>query len=130
MRAGRGAAVGVITEGVDVHAALGVGIVASDVPGDGGGSRLGGLLEDDGTRDLGVTTDDADCSLPHQQLCDREGKLGHVKVTWTRSLIRSRQSSRPTRVPRGGWPSRWINEAGVGGCRPCNVLNPAQRGAS
>ena len=29
---GRGAAVGVVTEGVDVHAALSVGVVAGDVP--------------------------------------------------------------------------------------------------
>jgi len=33
--AGRSAAVGVVTELVDVHASLSIGIVASDVPGDG-----------------------------------------------------------------------------------------------
>ena len=60
MRAGGGAAVGVVTKGVDVHATLGVGIVARQVPRDSGGSRLGGLLEGNGTRDLGVTTDDSD----------------------------------------------------------------------
>lgn len=60
MGAGRGAAVGVVAKGVNVHAALGVGVVAGDVPGDGGGSRLGRLLEDDGARDLGVTADDRD----------------------------------------------------------------------
>ena len=60
VRTGRGAAVGVVTKGVDVHAALGVGVVAGDVPGDLGGSGLGLLLEDDGPGDLGVTTDDAD----------------------------------------------------------------------
>lgn len=59
VRAGRRAAVGVVTEGVDVEAALGVGVVASDIPRDGGGSRLGLLHEGDGTGDLGVTTDDS-----------------------------------------------------------------------
>jgi hypothetical protein len=57
--ASRGAAVGVVTEGVDVEAALSVGVVAGDVVGDGGGLRLGGLLEDDGAGDVGVTTENS-----------------------------------------------------------------------
>lgn len=61
MRAGRRAAVGVVTKGVDVEATLGVGVVASDVPGDGGGSRLRLLHKGDGAGDLGVTTDDSNC---------------------------------------------------------------------
>ena len=61
MRAGRGAAVGVVAKGVDVEAALRVGVVARDVPGDLGGSGLGLLLEDDMASDLGVTTDDSNC---------------------------------------------------------------------
>lgn len=60
MRAGRGAAVGVVTELVDVESTLSVGVVAGDVPGDGGGGVLGGLLKGDGTVDLGVTTEDSD----------------------------------------------------------------------
>ena len=60
VRTGAGAAVGVVTEGVDVHAALGVGIVASDVPGDLGLGGLRGLLEGDGALDVGVTTDNSD----------------------------------------------------------------------
>ena len=64
VRAGRGAAVGVVTEGVDVETALGVGVVASDVVGDGGGRGLGLLLKDNGTGDLGVTTEDGNCSGP------------------------------------------------------------------
>lgn len=55
MRAGRSAAVGVVTELVDVHASVGVGIVAGDVVADGGWRGLGGLFEGDGTLDVGVT---------------------------------------------------------------------------
>ena len=79
MRAGRGAAVGVVTEGVDVEATLGVGVLAADVPGDGGRRRLGVLLEDDGTRDLRVPADDSDYVL----------KLG------VSNLLRRLGSSRP-----------------------------------
>ena len=60
VRTSAGAAVGIVTEGVDVHAALGVGIVAGDVPGDLGLGGLGGLLEGDGALDVGVTTDNSD----------------------------------------------------------------------
>ena len=69
VRAGRGAAVGVVTKGVDVEAPLGVGVVAGDVPGDSGRGRLGVLLEDDGARDLGVATDNADCEVPMLASC-------------------------------------------------------------
>lgn len=61
MRAGTGAAVGVVTELVDVHAALGGGIVAFDIVGDGGGAGLGRLFEGDGAADGGVTTEDCNC---------------------------------------------------------------------
>jgi len=61
VRTSAGAAVGVVTEGVDVHAALGIGIVAGDVPGDGGLGALGGLVEGDGALDVGVTTENSDC---------------------------------------------------------------------
>jgi hypothetical protein len=57
MWASGGAAVGVVTELVNVDSALGVGVVASEVPGDGGGGVLISLLEGDGAGDLGVTTD-------------------------------------------------------------------------
>lgn len=63
MRARAGAAVGVIAELVDVETALGVGIVALEVVGDGGGAGLGGLLEGHGAADLGVTTEDGDCRV-------------------------------------------------------------------
>jgi|SRR5687767_2904628 hypothetical protein len=63
VRASGGAAVGVVTEGVDVEAALRVGVVSGNVPRDGGGGVLVGLLEGHGAGDLGVTTEDADCML-------------------------------------------------------------------
>lgn len=61
VRAGGGAAVGVVTELVDMETTLGVGVVAGDVPGDGGEGVGIGLLEGDSAGDLGVTTDDSDC---------------------------------------------------------------------
>lgn len=59
VRAGRSAAVGVVAKSVNVDATLGIGIMASDIPGDGGRAVLGLLLEDDGAGDFGVTTDDS-----------------------------------------------------------------------
>lgn len=59
MRTGRGTAVGVVTELVDVEGTLSVGVVAGDVPGDAGGGVLVGLLEGDGTADLRVTAEDS-----------------------------------------------------------------------
>jgi hypothetical protein len=41
VRASRSATVGVVTELMDVHASLGVGVMAGDVEGDGGGRGLG-----------------------------------------------------------------------------------------
>jgi hypothetical protein len=62
VRPGRGAPVGVVTELVDVHAALGVGVVASDVPRDSGRGGLGSLLEGHGAGDVGVATEDRNCA--------------------------------------------------------------------
>jgi hypothetical protein len=59
VRTSGGASVGVVTELVDVEATLGIGVVALDVPGDGGGRVLVGLLEGDSAGDLRVTTDDS-----------------------------------------------------------------------
>ena len=58
MGASGSAAVGVVTERVNVHATLGRRVVTGNIPGDGGRGRLRLLLESDGTSDLGVTTDD------------------------------------------------------------------------
>lgn len=63
VRSGRGAAVGVVAEGVDVHTTLSVGVVAGDVPCDGGLRVLVGLLEGDGSLDVGVSTDDSDYKM-------------------------------------------------------------------
>jgi len=57
---GGSAAVGVVTELVDVHATLGARVVAGDVPRDGGGGGLGGLLERDGSLDVRVSSEDGD----------------------------------------------------------------------
>lgn len=54
------AAVGVVTESMDVHATLSVGVVAGDVPCDGGVGVLVRLLKGDGTLDVGVSTEDSD----------------------------------------------------------------------
>ncbi len=61
MRPGAGAAVGVIAKGMNVHATLGVAVVASDVPGDCGRAGVGGLLKGDSAGNFGVTSDDSDC---------------------------------------------------------------------
>ena len=57
------AAIGVVAEGVDVHAALGVGIVALDVVGDCCLGALGGLFESYCALDIGVSTENGDCDL-------------------------------------------------------------------
>lgn len=71
---GAGAAVGVVAELVDVHAALGGGVVAGDVVGDGRVGGLGGLLEGHGSTDFGVTADHCDCGEKDgQQLLTQSG---------------------------------------------------------
>jgi hypothetical protein len=61
VRASGGAAVGVVAELMNVETALGVGVMACDVVGDGGGAGLGGLLEGHGAGDLGVAAEDSNC---------------------------------------------------------------------
>jgi hypothetical protein len=70
--AGGGAAVGVVTKGVDVKATLGIRVVAGEVPGHGGGIGLGRLLEGDGPVDLGVTSEDSDWKRPRWSALDSE----------------------------------------------------------
>jgi hypothetical protein len=61
VRTSGGAAVGVVTELVNMESTLSVGVVAGDVPGDGGRGALVSLLEGDGAGDLSVTTEDSNC---------------------------------------------------------------------
>lgn len=72
VRASGCAAVGVVTEGVDMHATLGVGIVAGDVPANGGQGVLGLLLEGDGALDVGVTTNDSNYPSPNSSAMVRQ----------------------------------------------------------
>jgi len=67
VRAGAGAAVGVVTELVDVHATLSIGVIALDVVFDDGVRGLGLLGESHGTRDIGVSTENGD-SFDHFDL--------------------------------------------------------------
>ena len=55
-----GASVGIVAELMDMHAPLGIGVVAGDVVGDGGWGGLGALLEGDGAADGGVTAEHSD----------------------------------------------------------------------
>lgn len=89
VRTGRGAAVGVVTKGVDVEATLCVGVVAGDVVGDGGRGTLRGLLEDDGAGDLGVSSEDSDCNAGLARcVVDSTNRAGPSRDTpasqWTR----------------------------------------------
>ena len=57
VRTSRCAAIGIVAELMDVHAALSVGIITSDIPCDSGWGGLGDLLECNGSGDLGVSSD-------------------------------------------------------------------------
>jgi len=59
VRTSGGATVGVVTELVNVETTLSVGVVTSDVPGDGGGGTLIRLLEGNSAGDLRVTTNNS-----------------------------------------------------------------------
>lgn len=63
VRTGRGATVGVVTKLVDVEPTLGIGIVTSDLVGDGGWLILRNLFETNNTGHTGVTTQDSNFSL-------------------------------------------------------------------
>ena len=58
----RGAAVGVVTKLVNVESTLSIGVVAGNVPGDGGGRALLGLFEGNRTGNLRVTAEDSNYS--------------------------------------------------------------------
>ena len=61
MGTGAGAAVGIITKLVDVHATLGGSITAFDVVRDGRWGRLGRLLKGHSARDTGIASKDRNC---------------------------------------------------------------------
>lgn len=61
MRSSAGAAVGVVTKLMDMHATLGGGVVAFDVVGDGGRAGLGVLRESHSAVDVGIATEDCNC---------------------------------------------------------------------
>lgn len=77
------AAVGVVTELVDVHATLGVCIVAVDLVGDGGRGRVVGLFEGDGSVDFGVPAEDCDCVMKRwMSVNDIDLRHGMTRVQW------------------------------------------------
>lgn len=53
----RGAAVCVVSEGVNVHASLGIGVIAGNVPGNSSLAGFGLLLKRHGAFDVGVSTE-------------------------------------------------------------------------
>jgi len=55
------AAIGVVTELMDVHAALGGGVAAVDVVGNGGWGGFGGLFEGHRTANGRFTAEDCNC---------------------------------------------------------------------
>jgi hypothetical protein len=61
VRTGGCAAVGVVSELMDMEGTLGICIVARKVPGDGGLRVLIGLLEGHGAGYLGVSSDGCNC---------------------------------------------------------------------
>lgn len=89
MRTGRGTTVGVVTELVDVEGTLGVGIMALDVPRDGGGRVFVGLLEGDGAGDVGVTTEDSNCGggLVGQQQLQKRMELLNMNMNMNMSAV-------------------------------------------
>ena len=66
MGTGGGAPVGVVTELMDVHATLSIGVIASDIPCDGGWGGLRFLLEGNSAGDLRVTSNGCDYTEEEQ----------------------------------------------------------------
>ena len=62
MRAGTGAAIGVVSELMNVHSSLRRRIMAGDIVGDGSGGGFISLFEGDGAFDVGVTTENCNCT--------------------------------------------------------------------
>lgn len=62
MRPCTGAAIGVVSELVNMYPPLRIRVIASNIVGYCGWSRLGGLFEVDGTADVGVATENCNCT--------------------------------------------------------------------
>ena len=62
MGTGAGAAVGIVTELVDVHATLGGSITAFNIVRNGRWGRLGRLLKGHSAGDTGIASKDRDCT--------------------------------------------------------------------
>ncbi len=60
MRSCTGAAIGVVSELMNMHTPLSGGVIALEIVGDCGWRGLIGLLEGDGSADGGVSADDCD----------------------------------------------------------------------
>lgn len=83
MRASAGAAIGVVAKGVNVHATLGVGVIAGDIVGDVGWAALRVLLEGHGALDIGVTTENCDCCCTSLAVCHSStSHRRHVGREW------------------------------------------------
>lgn len=63
VRTGTGAAIGVVTELMDVEASLSIGVVAAKIPADGGRGVFIGLLESHLAGDLGISSEDGNYSI-------------------------------------------------------------------
>lgn len=86
MGTGAGAAVGIVTELVDVHATLGGSITAFDIVRNGGWGRLGRLLKGYSAGDTGIASKDRNCwKGAHQLLASslvrlaRESRKGRMR---------------------------------------------------
>ena len=93
MRTSRGTAVRIVTELMDVETSFGVGIIAADVVGDGGGTGFGRLLKGHGPRDFRVSSKDGDYRwvLPSISLLTDNGML-------RRPVTRNRNRGPSTRL--------------------------------
>lgn len=85
MRTSGSASIGIVAELVDVHATLGIGVVATEVVGDGGGRGFGGLLECHTAGDFGVSSEDGNC-------------CGRWQVSFSRSEIKRAESELASEV--------------------------------
>lgn len=91
MRASTGAAIGVVSELVDMNAPLGGGVTALDVVGNGRWGGFGALLKSNSSRHGGITPEDCDCNRRKNRTLatciPRNVGSGERKQPWTRSKM-------------------------------------------